>query len=52
MGITVNEMLELEPLKDLRLIAGSQGLHRTIKEVSVLEIPKEYDPFSAAVSSY
>ncbi|MDM5196726.1 PucR family transcriptional regulator ligand-binding domain-containing protein [Fictibacillus enclensis] len=45
MGITVNEMLELEPLKDLRLIAGSQGLHRTIKEVSVLEIPKEYDPF-------
>lgn len=38
-------MLKLDPLKDVRLIAGHKGLHRIIKEVSVLEIPKEYDPF-------
>lgn len=41
----IDEMLQLEPLKELRLIAGHRGVHRVIEQVSVLEIPKEYDPF-------
>jgi sugar diacid utilization regulator len=45
MGLRVDEMLRLEPLQELQLIAGSKGLHRVIEHVSVLGIPDKFDPF-------
>ncbi|WP_027415139.1 PucR family transcriptional regulator [Aneurinibacillus terranovensis] len=45
MGIMVKDMLQLEPVKDFRVLAGQQGLDRKIEKVSVLEIPKEFDRF-------
>ncbi|WP_134698652.1 PucR family transcriptional regulator [Ammoniphilus sp. YIM 78166] len=45
MGITVSDMLQLEPLKSLRLLAGHNGLDRIIEQVSVLEIPRDFDQF-------
>lgn len=39
MGITVQEALSLDVLKEARLIAGAGGLQRVIKRVSVLECP-------------
>ncbi len=39
MGIMVKEMLQLEPLRGLRVIAGFDGLDRIINQVNVLEMP-------------
>lgn len=47
MRMTVKDMLEMEPLKKLNLIAGHEGLNRTVKSVSVLEIPNKVDKFIA-----
>ncbi|GAW27556.1 PucR family transcriptional regulator [Carboxydocella sp. ULO1] len=45
MGLSIAEMLQSESLNGLRLIAGSRGKHRVIEKVSVLEIPKGYEPY-------
>lgn len=39
MGITVKEMLQLDSLQSLRVIAGFDGLDRIINQVNVLEMP-------------
>ncbi|MGG1252766.1 PucR family transcriptional regulator ligand-binding domain-containing protein [Brevibacillus agri] len=39
MGITVQEMLRLDALQSLRVIAGFDGLDRIINQVNVLEMP-------------
>ncbi|MEH7391423.1 PucR family transcriptional regulator [Bacillus sp. JJ1474] len=40
-------MLSMESLENLCLIAGHRGLNKTIKSVSVLEIPNKFDQFVA-----
>ncbi|SJZ33262.1 PucR family transcriptional regulator ligand-binding domain-containing protein [Selenihalanaerobacter shriftii] len=42
-GITVREALELNPLKDVKVIAGQQGLDNTIKYINVMEVPDILD---------
>ncbi|MEW6663056.1 MAG: PucR family transcriptional regulator [Bacillota bacterium] len=43
MGITVREALQLEELKGVQLVAGSNGLGRIINHVSVLEVPSNFN---------
>lgn len=43
MGLRVSEMLSLDPLQELSLVAGGEGLDRVVEEVSVLEVPKDFD---------
>lgn len=39
MPLTVRESLELEPLKSVRVLAGSKSLDRTISSASIIEVP-------------
>lgn len=38
-GITVKELMELEIMKDSKVLAGDDGLYRRITKVNVMEVP-------------
>lgn len=38
-GITVKELLNLEPMKDAKILAGKEGLDRKITKLNVMEVP-------------
>lgn len=38
-GITVKELLELEPMKEAKILAGKGGLDRRITKLNVMEVP-------------
>lgn len=44
-GISVAELLQLDTLQDLQLLAGSSGTDRIVTEVSVLEVPRSVEQF-------
>ncbi|MCA0988183.1 PucR family transcriptional regulator [Guptibacillus algicola] len=41
MGITVNEALQLNEMKEIKLIAGKQGLHQEIKWITIVEVMED-----------
>lgn len=38
-GITVRELIELEPMRESKILAGENGLDRRITKVNVMEVP-------------
>lgn len=42
-GITVNELLELETMKEAKVLAGVTGLNRKITKLNVMEVPDIVD---------
>ncbi|MCC5910175.1 MAG: PucR family transcriptional regulator ligand-binding domain-containing protein [Clostridiaceae bacterium] len=42
-GITVRELLDMDGMKEAKVIAGKQGLNRVINKINVMEVPDIVD---------
>lgn len=41
-GIPLGEVLQIKSLREIRLLAGRQGIHRVVTDVSVLEVARDF----------
>lgn len=45
MGLPVAEVLQLGALQGTRLLAGREGIGRVVTDVTVLEVPRDFEPW-------